>query len=48
LTPIVLNTLYLTPFIFNVLIGNLLGDANIRIPGKKGNPQIQFNQGLSI
>src|ERR1700692_1404777 len=46
LTPIVLNTLYLTPFMFNVLIGNLLGDANIRIPGKKGNPQIQFNQGF--
>jgi len=46
LTPTVLNTLYITPFIFNVLIGNLLGDANIRIPNKKGNPQIQFNQGF--
>ena len=29
-----------------VLVGLILGDANIRRPGKNGNPQIQFNQGL--
>lgn len=29
-----------------VLVGLILGDANIRRPGKNGNPHIQFNQGF--
>lgn len=29
-----------------ILVGLILGDANIRRPGKKGQPQIQFNQGF--
>jgi len=41
-----LNDLYLTSFIKQVLVGLLLGDANIRQPGKNGNPQIQYNQGF--
>jgi hypothetical protein len=39
-----LKTLYLTSFITQVLVGILLG--NIRLPSKKGNPQIQYNQGF--
>src|SRR5438128_693413 len=41
-----LNSIYLTPYIKEVLVGLILGDADIRRPGKKGPPQIQYNQGL--
>jgi hypothetical protein len=41
-----LNSIYLTPYIKEVLVGLILGDANIIRPGKKGQPQIQYNQGL--
>ena len=41
-----LNDLYLTPLIQQILVGILLGDANIRIVGKNGKPHIQYNQGF--
>ena len=41
-----LNTLFITPYLTQVLVGMLLGDANIRKPGKNGQPQIQYNQGF--
>ena len=46
LNPVDLNNIFLTPFIFSVLIGILLGDGHIRVTSKNGNPQIQFNQGF--
>lgn len=42
----VLNNLTLTPFLFEVLVGILLGDGNIRKPLPNSNPQIQYNQGF--
>ena len=41
-----LDNLYLTPLIQQILVGILLGDANIRKVGKNGNPHIQYNQGF--
>jgi hypothetical protein len=41
-----LNEIYLSPFIKEMLIGLLLGDANIRRHWKNGNPQLQYNQGF--
>ena len=41
-----LDDLYLTPLIQQILVGILLGDANIRIVGKNGKPHIQYNQGF--
>jgi|SRR6266487_201795 len=46
LNNISLNGIYLTPIIEQILVGILLGDANIRRSGKKGQPQIQYNQGF--
>lgn len=41
-----LNGIYLSPFIKEVLVGMMLGDGSIRRPGKKGQPQFQYNQGF--
>lgn len=41
-----LNHLYLSSVLTQVLVGLLLGDANIRQPSKKGQPQIQYIQGF--
>jgi hypothetical protein len=36
----------LTPFLFEVLVGILLGDGNILKPLPNSNPQNQYNQGF--
>jgi LAGLIDADG DNA endonuclease family len=41
-----LDNLYLTPLIQQILVGILLGDANIRKVGENGKPHIQYNQGF--
>ena len=41
-----LDNLYLTPLIQEILVGILLGDANIRKVGENGKPHIQYNQGF--
>lgn len=46
LNTLILNNIYLTPEMTGILVGLILGDASIRRPGKKGQPQIQFNQGF--